>query len=68
MKPFTYQLISEYSIQQFEWFSAITINKDCTILLAGRDNKLKYLNTSKEWLNKLKFEMNTSHMFILQTS
>ncbi|CAD8197699.1 unnamed protein product [Paramecium octaurelia] len=41
MKPFIYQLISQYSIKQFEWCCAITINKDCTTLLAGCDKQIK---------------------------
>ncbi|CAD8214638.1 unnamed protein product [Paramecium octaurelia] len=41
IKPFNYQLISQYSISQNEWCFAIAINKDCSILLAGCYSQIK---------------------------
>ncbi|CAD8215306.1 unnamed protein product [Paramecium octaurelia] len=41
IKPFNYQLISQYSISQNECCFAIAINKDCSTLLAGCDKQIK---------------------------
>ncbi|CAD8214639.1 unnamed protein product [Paramecium octaurelia] len=41
LKPFTYQLIPQYSIQQTQTCFAIAINKDCSILLAGCYSQIK---------------------------
>ncbi|CAD8214847.1 unnamed protein product [Paramecium octaurelia] len=40
-KPFTYQLIPQYSISQSDYCFAIAINKDCSILLAGCYQQIK---------------------------
>ncbi|CAD8108060.1 unnamed protein product [Paramecium primaurelia] len=42
LKPFTYQLIKENSIKQNEHCYAIAINKDCSMLVAGSQNQIKY--------------------------
>ncbi|CAD8199280.1 unnamed protein product [Paramecium octaurelia] len=41
VKPFTYQLIQQASIKQNEYYCAIAVNKDCSILVTGCDSQIK---------------------------
>ncbi|CAD8194484.1 unnamed protein product [Paramecium pentaurelia] len=41
LKPFTYQLIQQNSIKQYERCFAIAVNQDCSILVAGCSNQIK---------------------------
>ncbi|CAD8156365.1 unnamed protein product [Paramecium pentaurelia] len=75
-KPFTYQVIQEYSMSQNNWCSALAINKDCSTLLAGSNSQIQVfefnkgmlkliqsLNEHKGYVNTLNF-MKSSNQFI----
>ncbi|CAD8131023.1 unnamed protein product [Paramecium sonneborni] len=41
LKPFTYQLIKQYSIKQYEYCNAIAVNKDFSLMVAGCNQQIK---------------------------
>ncbi|CAD8069657.1 unnamed protein product [Paramecium sonneborni] len=56
-KPFTYQHMEQYSVQQNERCLAIAINKDCSNLLAGCNSQIKVFEFKQGILKQFKYQV-----------
>ncbi|CAD8157800.1 unnamed protein product [Paramecium pentaurelia] len=53
IKPFTYQLMKQYSIKQDQYCNAIAVNYDCTILVAGCGQYIKVFEFNQAMLKQV---------------
>ncbi|CAD8158065.1 unnamed protein product [Paramecium octaurelia] len=61
LKPFNYQLIQEYSIKQYQFCSAIAVNKDCSILIAVCESQIKVFEFNSGMLKQTQILSGHTH-------